>query len=59
MSIEGTGAQLGNLNYTVHDPYNGTTPTGGDSLRQNLNVFYEVHPFRSTHAREHCTDNGI
>lgn len=22
-------------------PYNGTTPTGGDSLRSNINVFYE------------------
>ena len=42
MSIEGAGAQLSNLNYTVHDPYNGTIATGGDSLAQNLNVFYEV-----------------
>ena len=23
-------------------PYNGTIPTGGDSLTQNLNVYYEV-----------------
>ena len=23
-------------------PYNGTVPTGGDSLNQNLNVYYEV-----------------
>lgn len=41
MSIQGDGVQLGNLNYTVHDPYNGTVPTGGDSLLQNLNVFYQ------------------
>jgi Amt family ammonium transporter len=34
-------AELSNLNYTVLLPYNGTVPTGGDSLSQNLNVFYE------------------
>ena len=33
---------LSNLNYTTLIPYNGTIPTGGDSLTQNLNVFYEV-----------------
>ena len=35
-------ADLNNLNYTVQVPYNGTVPTGGDSLHENLNVFYEV-----------------
>ena len=29
------------LNYVPLDPYNGTTMTGGDSLTQNLNVYYE------------------
>ena len=42
MSIQGAGVELGNLNYTVQDPYNGTGPTGGDSLVQDLNVFYQV-----------------
>jgi len=42
MSPEGAGADLGNLNYTVQDPYNGTIASGGDSLLQNLNVFYQV-----------------
>ena len=37
-----SAAELANLNYTVLEPYNGTIPTGGDSLTQNLNVFYEV-----------------
>lgn len=30
------------LNYTVLIPYNGTIPTGGDSLLEDLNVHYEV-----------------
>ena len=42
MSMEGPDTDLTNLNYTVHVPYNGTVATGGDSLVQNLNVFYEV-----------------
>lgn len=42
MSLEGAGADLANLNYTLHQPYNGTVATGGDSLTQNLNVYYEV-----------------
>ena len=42
MSLEGAGADLADLNYTVHVPYNGTIATGGDSLTQDLNVFYEV-----------------
>jgi ammonium transporter, Amt family len=29
------------LNYVPLQPYNGTIPTGGDSLTQNLNVWYE------------------
>ena len=33
---------LSSLNYTVLVPYNGTIPTGGDSLNDNVNVFYEV-----------------
>lgn len=42
MSLEGAGVDLANLNYTVLEPYNDTVPTGGDSLTQNLNVYYEV-----------------
>ena len=30
------------LNYTIETPYNGTIPTGGDSLLQDLNIFYDV-----------------
>ena len=33
---------LNSLNYTVLVPYNGSIATGGDSLADNLNVFYEV-----------------
>lgn len=33
---------MSQLNYTTLIPYNGTVATGGDSLTQNLNVFYEV-----------------
>nr|AGM18795.1 high-affinity ammonium transporter [Dibaeis baeomyces] len=32
---------LNSLNYAVLDPYNGTIETGGNSLTQDLNVFYE------------------
>ncbi|MCJ1223555.1 ammonium transporter Amt1 [Toensbergia leucococca] len=32
---------LTSLNYTVLVPYNGTIPTGGDSLTHNLNVYYQ------------------
>lgn len=42
MSLEGAAADLANLNYAVRVPYNGTAATGGDSLAQDLNVFYEV-----------------
>lgn len=33
---------LSELNHTTLIPYNGTIATGGNSLTQNLNVFYEV-----------------
>lgn len=33
---------LSSLNYTVLVPYNGSIPTGGDSVNHNVNVFYEV-----------------
>jgi len=36
------GVDLDALNYTVKVPYNGTIPTGGDSLTENLNIWYEV-----------------
>ncbi|KAI4214584.1 MAG: hypothetical protein LQ351_003001 [Letrouitia transgressa] len=31
----------GSLNYTVLVPYNESNPTGGDSLKNNLNVHYQ------------------
>lgn len=37
-----SGPDLSSLNYTVLLPYNGTTETGGDSLNQDLNVFYNA-----------------
>ncbi len=39
-----TLADLTALNYTILVPYNETIATGGDSLQQNLNVFYTVRP---------------
>jgi len=30
------------LNYAVLVPFNGTKPFGGDSLTQDLNIWYEV-----------------
>jgi ammonium transporter, Amt family len=36
------GIDLDSLNYTTLVPYNGTGPTGGDSLTENLNIWYEV-----------------
>lgn len=36
-------------------PYNGTGPTGGDSLTQDLNIWYEVScliPSTSPHPRD-------
>lgn len=40
----GPGGDAGVLNYTALVPvtYNGSTPTGGDSLVENLNVHYQV-----------------
>ena len=40
--VDSHSADLNSLNYTVLIPYNGTVATGGDSLTDNLNVFYEV-----------------
>lgn len=36
------GVDLGALNYTEQVPYNGTIPTGGNSLTNDLNVYYDV-----------------
>ena len=36
------GVDLDALNYVVKVPYNGTIATGGDSLTENLNIWYEV-----------------
>ena len=52
MSLEGVGADLANLNYTTLQPYNGTVSTGGDSLTQDLNIYYEVcHCFGTGRVR--------
>ncbi len=37
-----TLADLTALNYTILVPYNNSIATGGDSLNENLNVFYTV-----------------
>lgn len=33
---------LDDLNYVHLVPYNGSGPTGGDSLTEDLNIWYEV-----------------
>ena len=40
-----TLADLDGLNYTILVPYNGTIATGGDSLTQDLNIFYTVSAY--------------
>ncbi|KAI0505258.1 ammonium transporter [Xylaria bambusicola] len=35
------GVDLDGLNYIPKFPYNGSIPTGGDSLNEDLNIFYE------------------
>ena len=40
--MEVDGIDLDALDYVVKVPYNGTGPSGGDSLTQNLNIWYEV-----------------
>lgn len=47
------GIDLDALNYVPKVPYTGTVATGGDSLREDLNVFYEV-----TGPREFCFTIG-
>ena len=36
------GVDLDALDYIVKVPYNGTGATGGDSLTEDLNIWYEV-----------------
>lgn len=36
------GVDLDALDYIVKVPYNGSGPTGGDSLTEDLNIWYEV-----------------
>ena len=36
------GVDLDALDYVVKVPYNGTGATGGDSLTEDLNIWYEV-----------------
>jgi len=35
------GSAFESLPYVPYHAYNGTRPTGGDSVRQDLNIFYE------------------
>jgi len=42
ITVNGVDIDLDQLNYIVKFPYNGTIATGGDSLTQNLNIWYEV-----------------
>ena len=52
MSLILDGVDLDALNYTVKVPYNGTIMTGGDSLHDDLNVFYDVSILRrAVHIR--------
>ena len=44
------GVNLEKLNYTVFVPYNGTIPTGGNSLTEDLNVHYNVRLLPSLHS---------
>lgn len=46
------GVDLDTLNYIHKFPYNGTIATGGDSLNEDLNIFYEVPGPRDIRNRE-------
>ena len=39
-----SGVDPSSLNYTPLVPYNGSIATGGDSMGNDLNVFYQVSP---------------
>ena len=45
MADSGADPNLNSLPYVPLYPYNGTVPTGGDSLTENLNIFYNVRFF--------------
>lgn len=67
--MSGTGPGSSDTNYVPLVSYNGTVPTGGDSLRDNLNIYYEVRWEFWSHVacdytdqraeRRHCLDIGI
>ncbi len=46
------GVDLDALNYVHKFPYNGTIATGGDSLGEDLNIFYEVIDSRNISGSE-------
>lgn len=48
MSLIVDGVDLDALNYTIHVPYNGTNAAGGDSLTEDLNIFYDVSITRNS-----------
>lgn len=57
------GVDLDALNYIIKYPYNGTGPTGGDSLTEDLNIWYEVSDGfilrRNTTRRSICSNKMV
>lgn len=55
------GVDLDDLDYIVQVPYNGTGATGGDSLTENLNIWYEVSwpPVSEHQYRDRVEEPGL
>jgi len=49
---------LDSLNYVVKAPYNGTGPTGGDPLTENMNIWYEVSDGHQFHYMRDVTSGS-
>ncbi len=55
------GIDLDGLDYVVKVPYNGTGAAGGDSITDDLNIWYEVrtqNPTRASVAHFAVWDRG-
>ena len=50
MASPNDGQDQSHLNYTVLLPYTNVGPTGGDSVVQDLNVYYEVNRHDDVHV---------
>jgi hypothetical protein len=50
--MSGTGPGESSTNYVPLVAYNGTTAAGGDSLRDNLNIFYEARKHLAQSMRQ-------